>query len=92
MDLDQAYRWLCGDFEGRDDRRIEQNEERPTMSVKPVTIDDIIERLTKLKDEFGNLEVRRFEGRYRQEPNFDTYPTFSILPADRGNQKIVVVL
>jgi len=60
--------------------------------VNPVTIDDIIERLTKLKDEFGNLEVRRFESRYKQEPNFDTYPTFSILPADRGNQKIVVVL
>lgn len=60
--------------------------------VNPVTIDDIIEKLTKLKDEFGNLEVRRFEGRYKQEPNFDTYPTFSILPADRGNQKIVVVL
>ena len=60
--------------------------------VNPVTIDDIIERLTKLKNEFGNLEVRRFEGRYKQEPTFDTYPTFSILPADRGNQKIVVVL
>lgn len=62
------------------------------MNVKPTTIDDLIERLTELKSEYGNLEVRRFEGRYRQEPNFDTYPTFSILPADRGNHKIVVVL
>jgi hypothetical protein len=92
MDLDQAYRWLCGDFEGRDGGRIEQNEERTTMNVKPTTIDDLIERLTELKSEYGNLEVRRFEGRYAQKPNFDNYPTFSILPADRGDQKIVVVL
>ena len=92
MDLDKVDRWLCGHPTGEHDRRIEQNEECTTMSVKPVTIDDIIERLTKLKDEFGNLEVRRFESRYKQEPNFDTYPTFSILPSDMGNQKIVVVL
>lgn len=61
-------------------------------TIRPVTIDDIIERLQTLKAEYGNLEVRRFEGRYAQEPKFDTYPCFTILPADRGNQKVVVVL
>jgi hypothetical protein len=32
--------------------------------VAPKTIDDLIERLQELKVQHGNLEVRRYEGRY----------------------------
>ena len=58
----------------------------------PTTIDDLIERLQELKAQHGNLEVRRYEGRYAQEPSFDTYPQFVTLPTDKGGKKIVVVL
>jgi hypothetical protein len=60
--------------------------------VTPTTIDDLIERLHELKAQNGNLEVRRYEGRYAQEPSFDTYPQFVTLPTDKGGKKIVVVL
>ena len=60
--------------------------------VTPKTIDDLIERLQELKAQNGNLEVRRYEGRYTQEPSFDTYPQFVTLPTDKGGKKIVVVL
>ena len=60
--------------------------------VTPKTIDDLIERLQELKAQYGNLEVRRYEGRYAQEPNFDTYPQFVTMPTDKGVKKIVVVL
>ena len=62
------------------------------MMIKPKTIDDIIERLNELKDQYGNIEVRTYNGRYSQEPDFDTYPQFAILPSDMGLNKIVVVL
>ena len=62
------------------------------MSVKPKTIDDLIERLNQLKAEHGNLEVRTYEGRYAIEPTFDTYPQFATMPTDKGGKKIVVVL
>ena len=60
--------------------------------VKPKTIDDLIERLQELKAQHGNLEVRRYEGRYALEPKFDTYPQFVTMPTDKGGKKIVVVL
>lgn len=60
--------------------------------VTPTTIDDLIERLHELKAQHGNLEVRRYEGRYAQQPSFDTYPQFVTLPTDKGGKKIVVVL
>ena len=60
--------------------------------VKPVTIDDVIESLNELKSKHGNLEVRRFEFRYAQEPCPDAYPKFCTLPTDRENKKIVVIL
>ena len=93
MDLDQAYRWLCGDFEGRDEECLEQDEECTTMTgVKPVKIDDVVESLNELKSKHGNLEVRRFEFRYSQEPCPDAYPKFCTVPTDKGNTKIVVIL
>jgi hypothetical protein len=60
--------------------------------VAPKTIDDLIERLQELKVQHGNLEVRRYEGRYALEPTFDTYPQFVTMPTDKGGKKIVVVL
>jgi len=59
---------------------------------EPKTIDDVIERLQELKGQYGNLEVRRYEGRYAQKPTFDTYPQFVTMPTDKGGTKIVVVL
>ncbi len=95
MDLDQAYRWLCSDSEGRDGRCLEQNEECSTMTeskIIPLTIDDVIEKLNDFKSVHGNVEVRSYEGRYAQYPDFETYPKFCVLPADQGIGKILVIL
>ena len=48
-----------------------------------VTIDDLIENLNELKAEYGNMEVRRYEGRYADNPTYDTYPKFCTMPTDR---------
>ena len=90
MDLDQAYRWLCDNFEGRDGGCLEQDEECTTMT--PVTIDDLIEQLNELKSKHGNIEVRRYEGRYAETPSLDTYPKFCTMPTDKGSKMIVVIL
>jgi hypothetical protein len=95
MDLHHAYRWICGDFKGRDGRCLEQNEECSTMTeskITPLTIDDVIEKLNDFKSVHGNVEVRSYEGRYTQYPDFETYPKFCVLPADQGIGKILVIL
>ena len=60
--------------------------------MNSVTIDDIIEQLNELKSKHGNIEVRRYEGRYAQNPSFDTYPKFCTMPTDKEGKMIVVVL
>ena len=62
------------------------------IAIKATTIDDVIERLNELKSQYGNLEVRIYEGRYTDKPTFDTYPKFCTMPTDKGGKKIVVVL
>jgi hypothetical protein len=95
VDLDQAYRWLCGNFEGRNGRCLEQDEECTAMNeskITPLTIDDVIEKLNDFKATHGNIEVRSYEGRYSRYPDFETYPKFCILPADQGIGKVLVIL
>ena len=60
--------------------------------ITPLTIDDVIEKLNDFKSVHGNVEVRSYEGRYTQYPDFDTYPKFCVLPADQGIGKILVIL
>ena len=60
--------------------------------IIPLTIDDVIEKLNDFKSVHGNVEVRSYEGRYAQYPDFETYPKFCILPADRGIGKVLVIL
>ncbi len=60
--------------------------------MKPVKIDDVIKSLTDLKEQYGNIEVRRYERRYAQNPTFDVYPKFCTMPTEKGGQRIVVVL
>jgi hypothetical protein len=60
--------------------------------ITPLTIDDVIEKLNDFKSVHGNVEVRSYEGRYTQYPDFETYPKFCVLPADQGIGKILVIL
>ena len=48
--------------------------------------------MNELKAQYGNIEVRRYEGRYAEIPSFDTYPKFCTMPTDKGSKMIVVVL
>jgi hypothetical protein len=60
--------------------------------ITPLTIDDVIEKLNDFKSVHGNVEVRSYEGRYTQYPDFETYPKFCVLPADQGIGKVLVIL
>ena len=60
--------------------------------ITPTTIDDVIEKLNNYKAIHGNVEVRSYEGRYDRYPDFETYPKFAVLPADFGDEKVLVIL
>jgi len=62
------------------------------LKINPTTIDDVIEKLNDFKSVHGNIEVRSYEGRYDQYADFETYPKFAVLPADRGIEKVLVIL
>jgi len=60
--------------------------------LNPITLSDVIEQLIALKEEHGNLEIRRYEFRYLREPTLDSYPKFCMVPTDREGEKIIVTL
>ena len=46
----------------------------------PATIESVINRLQSIKAEYGNLEVRLYEGWGHEKSGKNTYPTFVVVP------------
>jgi len=65
------------------------------MRIKSLLIDDVIERLQTIRDQYGNLEVRHYDRMYPPKPDVNTYPVFTAVPCARekaGSDAMIVAV
>jgi len=58
----------------------------------PYTLDDLVDRVTDIRQKYGNLEIRIYEKRYVDVYDEECIPHIAVIPKPSGKGQIAVVV